>query len=631
MAEQFSGDVSTNTTHGSVPFLIVAAAIVTALTVGRDFFIPIAIAVLLSFVLNPLAHALKRMHLGKIPAVLITVLVAFSLIVGLGFVIARQVNELAQDLPRYESTLRDKVRALRGLPVTSRVLEKASQTLGKLGDELEPTKPVQSLENSSPLSTGVGSANTRPIPVEIRLPTPRPFESFQRFLVTALSPLATSGIVILLVICILLQREDLRDRVIRLIGARDLERTTRAMDDAAGRLSQFYLAQTVANMFYGAALALGLFVIGVPNPILWGIVAGVLRFVPTLGGLLAAAVPIALAAAVDPGWTMVLATVALYAVAEIVMGQIIEPRFRGRSTGLSPLAGILAMMFWTWAWGPIGLIVATPLTVLLVVLGKHVDSLDFLEVLLGAAPALTPAQIFYQRLLAGDPEEAASQAELQLADRSMLAYADEIALAGLQLAQVDLQRGTVTAARAETIKHSLDQLIDYLPEPEFHDPLIVQGERVDALPVDTDLPQPDAPQTPSASVLIIGGRTALDQAAGAILARVLLEQRQAATVVGANEATVALLQSSSQPISSIAVSYLNSAAALSHARFLQRRIRRSRPDVPIILCIWDEDMTLGTGDMSADKIATTMSQACLMLKASIQNSESKYDGLQKSA
>jgi predicted PurR-regulated permease PerM len=636
MAEKLNGDVALGASNRSVEFLIVAAAIVTALMVGRDFFIPIAIAVLLSFVLNPLAHALKRLHLGKVASVLITVFAAFSLIVSLGFVIARQVNELANDLPRYESTLRDKVRALRGLPVTSGVLEKATQTLGKLGDELELAATGQSVEKPSSLAIGAKSGSTRPIPVEIRLPTPRPFESFQRFLVTALSPLATSGIVILLVICILLQREDLRDRVIRLIGARDLERTTRAMDDAAGRLSQFYLAQTIANAFYGAALALGLFLIGVPNPILWGIVASVLRFVPTLGGLLAAAVPIALAATVDQGWTMVLATVALYALAEIVMGQIIEPRFRGRSTGLSPLAGILAMMFWTWAWGPIGLIVATPLTVLLVVLGKHVDRLDFLEVLLGAAPALTPAQIFYQRLLAGDPEEAASQAELQLADRTMLAYADEIALPGLRLAQADLQRGTVTAVRAATIKDSLDQLIEYLPEPEATDMPSPEGNIGDVAVGGADPIQPVEPTQPRPSVLIIGARTALDQAAGAVLARVLFEQGQAATVIATHEATVGRLQSSIEPIDRIAVSYLNSAGALSHARFLQRRIRRSRPNVPIILCVWDDvnlapSVTTVAGGAPADQIAMTMSEAFGLLEASGRAIEAGHAPLQRSA
>jgi predicted PurR-regulated permease PerM len=306
MSERYDGPSPAEPAFRGTDIVVVAVAIVTAVTLGRNFFIPIALAVLLSFVLNPLAHGLKWMRLGRVAAVLITVLLAVSLLVSLGLVLARQVSELARDLPRYEQTLQDKIRALRGLPVTSGILEKASATLGKLGEELEPAAKVEPRAKPELRAPSPGAIAAAPIPVEIRLPTPRPIESFQRFLITALSPLATSGVVILLVICILLQREDLRDRVIRLIGARDLERTTRAMDDAAGRLSRFYLAQTIANAGYGTALAAGLFVIGVPNPVLWGIVASVLRFVPSLGGLLAAAVPVALAAAVDPGWTMVL-------------------------------------------------------------------------------------------------------------------------------------------------------------------------------------------------------------------------------------------------------------------------------------------------------------------------------------
>jgi predicted PurR-regulated permease PerM len=610
MAEQ-SDIVPDQTVTRGVGFLVVAAAIVAALTIGRDFFIPIAVAVLLSFVLNPFAQALKRLRLGKVASVLLTVLLAFSLIVGLGVVIARQVSDLARDLPRYEATLRSKIRTLRDLPVASGVLEKAGQTLGKLGDELEPAARDSTSVTTVQGMTLPRQVMSRPVPVEIRLPTPRPFESFQRFLITALTPLATGGIIILLVICILLQREDLRDRVIRLMGARDLERTTRAMDDAAGRLSKFYLAQTIANGFYGAALTLGLLLIGVPNPVLWGIVAAILRFVPTLGGLLAAAVPIALAATVDSGWTMVVATLGLYAAAEIIMGQIVEPRFRGRSTGLSPLAGILAMMFWTWAWGPIGLIVATPLTVLLVVLGKHVDSLDFLEVVLGAAPALSPAQIFYQRLLAGDPEDAASQAELQLADRTMLEYADDIALPGLQLAQADFARGNVTAARSATILRSVDQLIDYLPEPTLPDPAVAvpSPEATEPVSIDATLEQ-EPNQAPQSVTLIIGGRTALDQAAGAVLARVLSEGGQIAKVIKAAEATGPVLQSSAAPVGMIAISYLDGSSALSHARYLERRIRRSLPDVHVILCSWGGDaMQPGTV-----RVATTMREAVNLLR-----------------
>ncbi len=588
--------------------------------------IPIALAVLLSFVLNPLAYILKRMRLGRIPAVLVTVLFAFGLIVALGLVLARQVNELARDLPKYEQTLQDKIHALRGLPVTSGILEKANATLGKLGAELEPAAKVETRSGPELRPADQGPSGAAPIPVEIRLATPRPFESFQRFLITALSPLATGGVVILLVICILLQREDLRDRVIRLIGTRDLERTTRAMDDAAGRLSRFYLAQTIANAGYGGVLAVGLFVIGVPNPVLWGIVASLLRFVPSLGGLLAAAVPIALAAAVDQGWTMVLATVGLYAVAEVVMGQIVEPRFRGRSTGLSPLAGILAMMFWTWAWGPIGLIVATPLTVLLVVLGKHVDSLDFLEVLLGAAPALTPPQIFYQRLLASDAEEAATQAELQLKDRTLIAYADEIALPGLQLAHADLKRGTLTATRAARMLIALEQMIDYLPDPVPSD-VAAEGDAAmlpghgAAIGVSSrsiaETTTPEAEPVPRSGVLVIGGRTVLDQAAGTVLARVLLEQGQLATTLAASQFTAARLRSTAEPIRAVAVSYLDRAVAQSHGRFLERRIRRSLPDATIVFCVWEADPSPsahGTAE-PAGMVATTMRDACLILTA----------------
>jgi predicted PurR-regulated permease PerM len=606
MSEKFDGIASTEPASRGVQVLIIAGAIVTALTVGRSFFIPIALAVLLSFVLNPFAQRLKRMRLGRVPSVLIAVMFAFGLIVGLGMVLARQVTELAQDLPRYEQTLREKVQALRGLPVTTDLLEKATTTLGKLGEELDPATKPEASGNSALKPTQTSPYGSAPIPVEIKLPTPRPFESFQRFLITALSPLATGGVVILLVICILLQREDLRDRVIRLIGARDLERTTRAMDDAAGRLSRFYLAQTIANACYGTALAVGLFAIGVPNPVLWGIVAAVLRFVPSLGGLLAAAVPIALAAAVDPGWTMVVATVSLYLVAELLMGQVVEPRFRGRSTGLSPLAGILALMFWTWAWGPIGLIVATPLTVLLVVLGKHVDSLDFLEVLLGAAPALTPDQIFYQRLLASDPSEAANQAELQLKDRTIMAYGDEIALPGLRLAQDDLTRGTLTAIRAARILNSLEQMIDFLPEPPDEPSQTDIAAAPDALQDHQSLNdrEPATPQAHRPDVLIIAGRTDLDQAAGLILARVLLEHGQPATTISATQATAARLRSSEEPVGVIALSYMDRAAALSHARFLERRIRRYLPKVQIVLCIWD-----GAASPNG-AVATSMQSAC---------------------
>ena len=236
------------------------------------------------------------------------------------------------------------------------------------------------------------------------------------------SPITTLGIVLVVVIFLLMQREDLRDRLIRLFGSNDLHRTTLAMDDAASRLSTYFLTQLGINAAFGVIVGLGLWAIGLPSPILWGVVATLLRFVPYVGSAISALLPIALAAAVSPGWTMVIWTVALFGVVETLIGQVIEPLLYGHSTGLSPVAVIVSALFWAWLWGPIGLILSTPFTVILVVLGRHVEHLEFLDVLLGDRPALTPVENFYQRILAGDPDEARDQAEKLLKDRPLVAY-----------------------------------------------------------------------------------------------------------------------------------------------------------------------------------------------------------------
>ena len=255
-----------------------------------------------------------------------------------------------------------------------------------------------------------------PVPVEIHQPNPSPFLLLQQFAVPLLQPFATAGIVLVFVIFFLLQREDLRDRFIRLAGAGDLRRTTVAMDDAASRLSRYLLTQTAINTSFGVLVGTGLWFIGVPHPVLWGILGMLLRFVPYIGPVIAAALPAIVAFAVDPGWAMLLWAVALFLVVELAIGQVIEPWLYGHSTGLSGIAVVVAAAFWTLLWGPVGLLLSTPLTMCLVVLGRHVERLQFLEVLLGDQPALAPEEAFYQRMLAGDPDEAAHQAEEFLKD-----------------------------------------------------------------------------------------------------------------------------------------------------------------------------------------------------------------------
>ncbi len=457
---------------GGQGFGVVQAGLLTiaVLYFGRDLFIPLALAVLLSFVLAPVVRALRRIRIPRPPAVLITVLLAFALLGGLGVLIGRQVTVLAGNLPVYQASIAQK---LAPLQESDSLLERLSRMVQNFEREIRPRRADQAAAPGSPgapaASPGGGGtprgtapegaeAGPPPVPVELHAPEPTPVTRLREVAEPLLGPLATTGIVIVLVVFILLSREDLRDRLIRLAGARDLHRTVAAMDDAAYRLSRFFLAQTSMNAAYGVFMTMVLWLLGVPNPVLWGIIAGLMRFVPFIGSFIAVAGPLLLALAVDPGWSMVLWVAALFLVSEMAMGQVFEPLIFGHSTGLSPIAVIAAATFWTWLWGPIGLLLAVPLTVCLVVLGRHVDRLEFLEVMLGDRPPLEPEEIFYQRALAGDADALVEQADRALRDRPLSAYYDEVALKGLALAQEDWSRDALDPDRLQTIRQQVESL-----------------------------------------------------------------------------------------------------------------------------------------------------------------------------
>ena len=386
---------------------ILAAIIVMVLYFGREIIIPIALAILLSFVLAPLVGLLQRVRIPRGLAVVSVVIIAFALIFAMGSLLATQLAQLAGDLPRYQSTISEKIQSFRETTAGRGTLERASGMLKDLSKELDKPK-----EAASALGVGAGAkgATPKPVPVEVLQPDPGALESLQSLISPLLHPLATTGIIVIFVIFILLQREDLRNRLIRLAGSHDLQRTTAALDDAASRLSRLFLIQLLLNGSFGIVIGIGLWVIGVPSAILWGILAALLRFVPYIGAAIAAAFPLALAVAVDPTWSMLLWTIALFLVVEPVVGHVVEPMVYGHSTGLSPVAVVASATFWTALWGPIGLVLATPLTVCLVVLGRHVERLEFLDVMFGDRPALSPPEIFYQRMLAGDPTEASEKA-----------------------------------------------------------------------------------------------------------------------------------------------------------------------------------------------------------------------------
>jgi hypothetical protein len=342
-----------------------------------------------------------------------------------------------------------------------------------------------------------------------------------------ISPLTTTGVVVIFVVFVLLQREDLRNRLIRLAGSADIQRTTAALDDAGKRLSKLFVTQIAFNAVFGLAIGIGLELIGVPSAPLWGLVAMIMRFVPYIGALISAIFPLILAAAVGSGWQMLILTAALFVVLELLAGQVIEPLIFGHSSGLSPVAIILSASFWTWLWGPVGLVLATPLTVCLVVLGRHVDRLKFLDVMLGDRPPLTPPQLAYQRMLAGDPIEAVEQAHEYLKDSSPENYYDAILLKGLRLAEADRQLGHLDDDRLNRVVSTVEELVAELEadvaatEPKSPDLSSSPGaaiaiEQANARHVLIQ-EQPISPL----SVVCIPGAGRLDEAPALVLAQLL--------------------------------------------------------------------------------------------------------------
>lgn len=547
-----------------------ALVVVAVLYFARDLLVPLALAILLSFILAPIARALRRWGLPRVAGVILSVLAAVLVLASLGLVMGRQLAELAAELPAYQAEV---TRKLASINASGGLVERAQAMLRGLSNGVER-------EPRAPLPRGLHAEAVQPIPVEIRQPDPAALETLQGVLAPLLHPLATIGIVIVLVIFVLLYREDLRDRVIRLVGARDLHRTVAAMDDAAYRLSRFFLAQTALNAAFGAFMGMALFAIGVPQPILWGILAGLMRFVPFVGTFVAVAFPLLLALATDPGWTMPIMVLILFAIGEGAMGQVVEPMVFGHSTGLSPIAIIAAATFWTWLWGPVGLLVAVPLTVCLVVLGKHVDRLEFLEVALGDRPPLDPPETFYQRALMGDADGLEEQAELVLRDAALSAYYDHVALPALALAQGDALRGGVAEERILAVHARVAALLEDLEEEEEGPP-----EKPLTDPA-SDLPPPTVAQAPASlvgpgSVLCLPSRGPFDDAAAMMLAQVLRKRG-----IGAVVAPPELLRGevTGFDLSLVRQAWLcavEGGSSSAAARYLLRRLRRRMPEAQI--------------------------------------------------
>jgi predicted PurR-regulated permease PerM len=584
--------------------LIVATLIILFLYMGREILEPLVIAALLGFILAPLIRRLRGWGLWRIPSVMATVLFAIAIIAALGSTIVLQVAQLADELPKYETNLRAKIRTVGGGALTSSALERASSTLKDLQNEISKSGVTAPTEGQKPLV------------VEVRQPEPKGLESIANVVRPLLSPLATTALAILFLLFILLQREDLRDRFLRLAGTADLQRSTAALDDAASRLSRFFLMQTILNAGFGLVIGVGLWLIGVPNAVLWGILAGLMRFVPFVGSIIAAFFPIALAAAVDPGWGMVIATAALFIVAEPLAGHVIEPVLYGQHTGLSPVAIVVSTLFWALLWGPIGLLLATPLTVCMVVLGRHIAALEFIEVLLGDEPALEPEERFYQRLLAGDATEAADQAEKQLKAQSLSAYYDSVPMKALALAQSDAAHGKLPADKQLAIRDTMAEIVEDLADHPDEATEPKEGEPANTAVAAVLMPEQLRPGWQvDHPVLCIASRSPLDEAAATMLAQLLEKHGLPARVQPFTDvASIRGLKIDALDAPLVCLSYFGAVGNPAHVRFLIRRLKRMMPNAKFLAGYWMLGEDPGKGQewkaaVGADLAATSLSDA----------------------
>lgn len=586
--------------------MIILIGVAIILYVGQEVFIPLALALLLTFTLAPIVSFLRKRRVPKIAAVLMAVASACLVIAAFGFIVAGQVANLADNVPTYQRNIVAKVQALSQAGSGNGVLEHISKVVERIGSEMQDSAEESKEDAASK------SPRRDPMPVEI-VTRSNPIQTLGNFILPLISPFATAGLVIVLVIFMLLEREELRDRFIRLVGLGDLHRTTAALQDAGKRVGKYLLMQLVVNTLYALPIAIGLWLLGIPNAVLWGLLTLVLRFVPYIGPVIGMILPLFLALAIAPGWSLVAWVAALFIITELVSNNVVEPWLYGSHTGLSPLAIIVSAIFWSWLWGPVGLMLSTPLTVCLVVLGRYVPQFGFLDVLLGNEPVLQPQEKLYQRLLAGDPNEATDNAEDFLEDEYLLDYYEKVGFPALKLGEMDRQRGVMTEAQIALFASTTQTLIGNLAEIAIEEEEERDLPATEAAALGETTDDPEIPLVRRRSVLCLGGRGTIDDAAASMIAQILAIQ--GATVSQAEHSmvsgtTVNLLRLAD--IDTVVIAFLN-AGSKAHARQAVRRLKRQKPSLRVGILmpgIDDEgDSPVAAEEIDADFVATRIGDA----------------------
>ena len=555
---------STSVAVNGAAGMIIAALLITGLYVGRDLLIPLALAGMLSFVLAPLVRRLVHWGLPHGASVALVIALLLGVLFAGATVTGGQVTQLLEELPRHEANLRDKARFVQLQLGGSGVWQRAAATIRSLEQEVRDPQ-----------------AEGKPMKIEVAQDSDWPILTIFEYARRSVPSFLTAALALLLTIFILLQYRDLRDRAVRLMGTAEMGRSTQAFDEAGTDLAHFLLLQAGLNASFGIFVGVALWAIGVPSPALWGAIAAVMRFVPYVGVFVAAAFPMALAAMVDTGWGMLLETAAVFLIGEPLVGQIVEPLLFGSQTRLSPLAVLLGTAFWTLLWGPLGLVLAVPLTLAIVVMGQHVPRLEFLRILLGNEPVLQPHEQLYHQLLAGEAIQAAKEADRRIGEQTFENYLDEVAIPSLRIASDDQKRAALGREQMNDLNETIAEYIRLVKES-----LDFKREQ-QAIAIAA---KPDAVRR-SAAALVLAGRGSLDLAASELIADAIrLDLGIPAVCPSLGGLTGISAAAEATPDEPPDIVALISVGAVTPAQLdlLLRRVRRTFPQSQIVIGYWEE-------------------------------------------
>ena len=571
----------------ALPVLVGMALILGFLAWAQQVVVPVALAILFTFLLAPLSNLLERRRLPRPLSSAVVTLLALAMVISVFYGVTRQISSLLDEYPKYEQNVTAKITQLRERGRTG-LLDKVEIVSERLSRQLS-RKRVQDM------SVGERElAQAQPV----RVVEEGAFSLSQLWSVAgpALEPIALAGLVLVLVLFMLINREDLRDRLISLVGVGQLADTTRALEEAGERVSRYLLLQLIINTGFGVAVAIGLWLIGVPYAPLWGFFAALLRYIPYLGPWLAALLPLALSVLISRDWSVALMVVALFGALELVTNMLIEPLAYGRGIGVSQAALLVAVAFWTWLWGPVGLVLASPLTVCLVVLGRYVPFLKFLDTLLGDRPALEPSHRLYQRMLAQDESEVAELVDDHAALDGLDATYDEVVVPMLAHARDDLRGGRLEQATHDRLVSDARDLVDTHSRMIRPDTL-VGAERID--------------------VLGIPSRDELDEVAVSMLGKLVdagrVDWSVSSSALMASDVVSAVKEQGIRVLVLVAVP----PGGLAHVRYLCKRLRTADPLLPILVVrpgLYADDQARQRRELQeagATWVATSMREAVL--------------------